>query len=547
MNPAVQANPLRWQALGVMLLAAFMDLLDTTIVNVAIPSIQQSLGATYAQLQWVVAGYTLAFALTLITAGRLGDIYGRKRMFLSGVGGFVLASALCGLAPDPAFLIAVRLLQGVAAAIMIPQILSIIQVSFPAREAIGAYGLYGAITGIAAVAGPVLGGLLTQSNLWGLEWRSIFLLNIPVGLVALALASRLIQESKAPHALKLDLVGVGLVTLGLFLLVYPLVQGSEQGWPAWSFALMAVSLLVLGLFLVYERYKTRLDGSPLVELGLFGSRGFSAGLLVTVFNTAGIAGFALPFVLFLQIGFGFSPLQAGLAFLPFSLGSMLASGLAVPFGPRLGRNLLMLGAAISTISFLALMGVLQHYGSGLHSAHLILPLAGYGIGFGLIIVPLTDIVLAGVPEREAGSASGVLGTAQQLGNAIGVAVVGVVFFGLLGSQAPQSVAQIAPQMQMALQSMGLPASAQGQILEGFSTCFQDRMAERDPSVVPVSCQAQRVEPQLSKAVEPIIRQAVQINFSQSLRKTLWLPVGLYLACLALIFLLPLRAREHPAG
>src|SRR5262245_37112998 len=215
-------DPRRWRALIVVLFAAFMDLIDATIVNVAIPSTQRDLDATYSQIQWVVAGYSLAFALVLITGGRLGDIVGRKRMFLIGVAGFTVASALCGVALSAEMLVVSRVLQGAMAALMIPQVLSIIQVTFPARERGAAFGMYGGIAGLAASVGPLLGGLLIGGNLFGLDWRPIFLVNIPVGILTLVAAALVVSESKAPHALKLDLVGVVIVTFGLLLVLYPL-------------------------------------------------------------------------------------------------------------------------------------------------------------------------------------------------------------------------------------------------------------------------------------------------------------------------------------
>ncbi len=224
----------RWFALAIVMTAAFMDLVDVTIVNVAIPSIQRDAGASFSQIQWITAGYALAFAAGLITGGRLGDIHGRKRLFLVGIGGFTLASALCGFAANPEMLVASRILQGGMAAMMVPQVLSIVHATFPAHERGKVFGLFGAIVGLGAVSGPLLGALLTEWNLFGLEWRPIFLINLPVGIAGLILGSRFITESKAPRALKLDLVGVTLVTLGLLMLLYPLTRGDELGWPAWG-------------------------------------------------------------------------------------------------------------------------------------------------------------------------------------------------------------------------------------------------------------------------------------------------------------------------
>jgi MFS family permease len=228
------ADRRRWIALAIVMTAAFMDLVDATIVNIAIPSIERDLGATTSAIQWITAGYALAFAAGLITGGRLGDIYGRKRLFLLGTAGFTLASALCGFAASPEMLVASRLLQGAAAAMMVPQVLSIVHATFPAHERGKVFGLFGAIIGLGAVSGPLLGALLTQWNIAGLEWRPIFLINLPVGIAGLLLGRKFISESKAPKALRLDMVGVLLVTLALLMLIYPLTRGRELAWPAAS-------------------------------------------------------------------------------------------------------------------------------------------------------------------------------------------------------------------------------------------------------------------------------------------------------------------------
>ena len=237
----------RWIALAVVLTAAFMDLVDATIVNIAIPSIQRDTGATFSAVQWVTAGYALAFALGLITGGRLGDIHGRKKLFLLGMGGFTLASALCGFATGPGMLVGARVLQGAMAALMVPQVLAIIHVTFPAHERGKVFGMFGAVIGLGAVCGPLIGALLTEGNLFGLEWRPIFLINLPVGIAGILLGRRFLTESRAPRALRVDLIGTALATAGLLMLLYPLTQGRESGWPLWGFVSMAASPLVLAV------------------------------------------------------------------------------------------------------------------------------------------------------------------------------------------------------------------------------------------------------------------------------------------------------------
>lgn len=301
-SPVTTPDRRRWFALAIVMTAAFMDLVDVTIVNIAIPSIQRDAGATVSQIQWITAGYALAFAAGLITGGRLGDIYGRKRLFLIGIAGFTLASALCGFAANPEMLVASRILQGGMAAMMVPQVLSIVHATFPAEERGKVFGLFGMIVGLGAVSGPLLGALLTEWNLFGLEWRPIFLINLPVGIAGLLLGRRFISESKAPRALKLDLVGVVLVTLGLLMLIYPLTRGRELGWPVWGHVVMGCSVLVFGALVAYEKYKTRRDGSPLIELSLFKVKSFAAGVAVQVVFGVALGVFFLVWTMYMQVG-----------------------------------------------------------------------------------------------------------------------------------------------------------------------------------------------------------------------------------------------------
>ncbi|MFJ5777882.1 MFS transporter [Streptomyces sp. NPDC093094] len=426
------ADRRRWFALAIVMTAAFMDLVDVTIVNIAIPSIQQDTGATFSHIQWITAGYALAFAAGLITGGRLGDIHGRKRLFLIGIGGFTLASALCGFATNPDMLVAARILQGAMASLMVPQVLSIVHATFPAHERGKVFGLFGAVVGMGAVLGPLLGALLTEGNLFGLEWRPIFLINLPVGIVGLILGRRFITESRAPKALKLDLVGVGLVTLGLLMLLYPLTRGRELGWPLWGYASMAGSLVVLAALVAYERRKAARDGSPLVELSLFRVKSFAAGIGVQVVFGVGLGIFFLVWTLYLQIGLGWGLLKAGLTGVPFSIAVSVAAGMSVQkLVPRFGRKVLQAGALVMVSGVLLYRWEAGHYGQGITPWQMIPPLVVMGAGMGLIFAPLTDAILSEAPREHAGSASGLINTVQQMGNALGLGLVSVVFFGVV--------------------------------------------------------------------------------------------------------------------
>jgi EmrB/QacA subfamily drug resistance transporter len=421
----------RWLALTVVLIASFMDLLDITIVNVALPSIQRHLHAGYSQLQWVVAGYALAFAVVLITGGRLGDIFGRKRLFLIGMAGFTVGSALCGTAVSPDMLIASRFLQGAMAALMIPQVLAIIQVTFPPQERGKVFGVYGGVAGSASVAGPILGGLLVQWNLAGWDWRPIFLVNLPVGVAGLVAAWFVVRESTAEGVTRLDLPGVALATIAIGMLVYPLTEGHDLGWPAWTFAVMAGSVPVFALFVLYQRAR---KDSPLVVLSLFRIRSFAAGLGVALLFWVAFGGFFITWMLYMQAGLGWSPLHAGLTAIAFAVPTASAAGASVQFlTPRFGRKVLLAGALATAAGFGLYLYLSARYGTGIHSWQMIAPLAVNGIGFGLIVAPLIDLVLSGVPRQHAGSASGLVNTVQQLGVAFGIALLGTIFFDHLAS------------------------------------------------------------------------------------------------------------------
>ncbi|QEU80194.1 MFS transporter [Streptomyces subrutilus] len=426
------ADRRRWLALAIVMTAAFMDLVDVTIVNIAIPSMRQDLGASTSAIQWITAGYALAFAAGLITGGRLGDIYGRKRLFLVGITGFTAASLLCGIAADPAMLVSSRLLQGAMAALMVPQVLAIIHVTFPPHERGKVFGLFGAIVGLGAVSGPMLGALLTEWNLFGLEWRPIFLINLPVGIAGVLLGRKFITESKAPRALRLDLVGVVLATLALVMLIFPLTHGRENDWPLWGFVCMALAPVVFAGFIAYEKYKIKKDGSPLVELSLFKVKSFAGGIAVQL--TFGIATgiFFLVWTLYMQMGLGWSALRAGTTGIPFSVAVSAAAGISVQkLVPRFGRKVLQAGALTMAAGLLLYIWESQHYGMGIASWQMAAPLVVMGIGMGLIVAPLTDTVLSEVPPEHAGSASGLINTTGQMGNALGLGLTSVVFFGLI--------------------------------------------------------------------------------------------------------------------
>jgi EmrB/QacA subfamily drug resistance transporter len=543
-------DPRRWLTLVVLLLAAFMNLLDISIVNIAIPSIQRNLHATYADVQWALAGYTLAYALVLISGGRLGDTFGRKRLFIVGVAGFTLLSALCGAAQSPAMLISCRVAQGVFGAIMIPQVLSVIQVIFPARERIKALAAFGVTAGLGTVSGPLLGGLLTQHNLFGLDWRPIFLINVPVGIFALAASAVLVSESRAPRPPRLDPGGVVLSSAALLLLLYPLVEGRQLGWPAWTFASIAASVPMFGAFVAYELAKDRRDGSPLVQLSLFRRRSFAVGIAIAVTFFLGVTSFALVLTLFLQVGMGYQPLHAGLTFLPFSGGVLLASGAAARLAPRFGRGVTMAGAVVMATGMTGLIATVHHYGAAVTTWDMVPALLVAGVGMGCVLAPLADIVLDRVPVQHAGSASGVFNTSLQLGASIGVAVIGVIFFGLLGSQSAPAAAAVAPQLRSGLAAAQVPAPIAQHVAAQFGDCLHARLVATDPTVTPAACRlpaGRAIPPSVERVVASVGATAVRHDFAASLERTLWFQVGVFGASFLLMLALPRGAGRRRAG
>ncbi|WP_026424225.1 MFS transporter [Actinokineospora inagensis] len=426
--PPGQAYRWRWLALVAVLAAEIMDLLDATVVGIAAPSIQQHLGGGSTMIQWVAAGYTLAFAVGLITGGRLGDLFGRRRMFLIGLIGFIASSVLCGLAQDPAMLITSRVVQGLFGAALIPQGFGLIRSIFPAEELGKAFGAFGPAMGLASVGGPILAGALIGWNLDDAGWRTVFLINLPIGLLTLVLAWKVLPESKADDAPRPDPVGMLLVTTGLLLLIYPLVQGREQGWPGWMFVLLGASVPVLLAFAVHQLRRQRTGRAPLVEPALFASRAFTGGLVVGVIFFAAMSGLILVFGLYLQLGLGMSALDAGIAVAPWALGAAIGAGLSgALLGRKFGRPVLQIGALVMAAGVAIV--IFTSGADGIITRWQLAPgLLVCGLGMGLLIAPFFDIVLAGVTLPMVGSASGVLNAVQQLGGAAGVAVLGTVFF-----------------------------------------------------------------------------------------------------------------------
>jgi EmrB/QacA subfamily drug resistance transporter len=444
--PVVEAAPAgtlgrkwRWVAFGTVITAAVMDLLDSTIAQVAAPTIRRELGGSYAVIEWVTAAYALAMAVGLLTGGRLGDIFGRRRMLLTGMAGFVLASAACAAAQNAAELIGARAVQGLLGAVMLPQVFGLIRDMFEAHEMGKAFGVYGPVMGLSAMLGPIASGGLISLNLFGTGWRAIFAVNVPVGLAALALGGPAtgdgIGQGSGPGRVRrarLDLPGAALAAAGMFGLVFPLAQGHSLGWPAWSFAMMAGAGLVLAGFGWYQVRRQRAGRDPLVEPSVFRNRPYRAGIVFSVVFTGSLGGIVMIFNVFLQNGLGFSPWHSAVTTAPWAAGAFVGSAVGGITMARLGRRVLHAGLIVETAGLLGIYAVLRGAGPQITTLDLLAPMIVGGIGMGMVFVPLFDIVMAGVRPQEMGSASGVLQTVNSLGMSLGIAGIGAIFFALIG-------------------------------------------------------------------------------------------------------------------
>ena len=428
----------QWAPLTVLMAGTFVIVLDFFIVNVALPSMQTDLRTSSSAIEWVVAGYGLTFAVFLITAGRLADQVGRRRVLMTGLALFTLASAGCGLAPNAGVLIGARLLQGMAAALISPSVLSLIGVIYTGGDRARAIGVYALVMGLAAAGGQLIGGLLVGANIDGLGWRTVFLINIPVGLGALALAPRLVPESRADRPRRLDLAGLALVTAGLTAVVLPLVEGQSLGWPAWTWLSLAVAPALLVAFAVQQQRLARRGGTPLLDPALFQLRAFSAGLPTQLALWCGQASFFLVLALFLQRGRGLGALHAGLVFTVLAAAYLIASLRAPALTMQYGRNLIAAGALTLAAGHGLLLSAVAIEGSSGPIGLLVPGLLLVGAGMGLCITPLTTTVLSSADAQRAGAVSGALSTMQQIGNSLGVAVIGAIFFGSLRAGYAQS-------------------------------------------------------------------------------------------------------------
>jgi len=431
-------NPWRWVVFAVVFAANLMDLFDATIVNVAGPSIHDNLGGGASTVQWLSAGYTLAFAVLLIAGARLGDILGRRRLFLVGSAGFTIFSAACALSPDITVLIAFRALQGAFGALMIPQGFGLMREALDDREFSKATGMFGPAMGLPMLAAPILAGALVDANLWGTGWRLVFLINVPIGMVSFALALKSLPRGASHSGMKLDVVGVWLIGLALVAIIYPLIQGQPDGWPAWTFILLGAGLVLLFAFLTWEKRRT---SDALIEPSLLRNRNYLSGIAVALALFGAFSGLLLCVSLYGQLGEGWSPIHAGLTLTPMVVGMIVGMVGGTVAVARLGRRVLHLGLLVIAAGAATLALTLT--GAQTASSWDLLPgLFLIGAGAGASIGQLFQFILSSVTMREVGSASGVLEATQQLSTSLGVAILGTIFLSGIGHHLPTRAMEI---------------------------------------------------------------------------------------------------------
>jgi MFS family permease len=428
-----EAHPRRWLAMIVLILAFTLDLLNVTVINVALPAIQRDLGADPIQLEWISAAYLLAFAAALITAARLGDLWGRKRIFLAGLVAFALTGLWSGLAGSPTELIAARAAQGLAAAALTPPVMSIMYTLFQGRERATVFGMVGFVASIAQAGGMLLGGVLITTDVAGLGWRSVFLVLVPIAALLVAAGAWLVPESRVAGATRPRWPAAGILTAGLVAIVFPLLEGRRYGWPAWCWACLAAGILVVAGLGVVEHRRRAWQAGALLPAALFRIRTIPAALGVQLLAFAGFSGFMLVLALWLQDGQHYSPLAAGVVSIPFCIGALVMTPFTGRLTMRFGRLAVLAGCLVSVAGALGLVGAAVAATGTVNAWTLVPGLVVLGVGINLVMPPLATLFLSAAPPEHAGSASGMLSTVQQFSAAVGVATIGTVFFARLES------------------------------------------------------------------------------------------------------------------
>ena len=538
-----------WLALTGCLLGLFMQMLDTTIVNIALPDLTVDLGASTSEQVFVLSVYTLAFACTLLTAATLGGRFGRRRTFVVAMIAFVATSLLCGVAQNPVELIAFRGVQGMSAALMSAQTLALIAALFPKSRHGMVFGIYGAVAGLAAMSGPIIGGLLVTADVLGWGWRTIFFVNAPLGVVACVLAWSRLPQLRDPHRVRFDVAGVALSTGGLFLLLYPLAVGREQDWPPRLWAMMAAGGALLAAFVLVARAITARGGTPLLRLDLFASRSFSVGLVLSLLFFSVFAGFFFTVSITAQFGLGYSPLRTGLLALPFAVGAAVGSVVSPLLVSRSGSAITLCVGVLTLSAGLAWLGVALDPQAGALSVPAVLaPLVIGGVGTGFFVAPLQTAILSDTSPENVGSASGCVPTVQQIGASIGLAIVTIFFFGQVAAHAPAAVSTTRTELTSALQDSSVDPMFRGVVVNRFASCAQGQLTSAHPERPAPGCTASsgqsgiaaRLAAQSSDEVRTAGRAVAARSFVGAFAVTLWALAGVGVVIGALSLLLRRR-------
>ncbi|MET9025677.1 MFS transporter [Nocardia sp. NPDC004168] len=486
-TPSVVVGPPEWAALGACLLAVFMQMLDMTIVNTALPSIAKDLAAPGSAQVFVVAGYSLAFAGTLMTAARIGESIGRRRVFLGAMAAFTMASVWCGLAHLPGELIAARAVQGLSAAAMSAQVIAIISAVFPKGKQPLAFGFYGAAAGLAAIVGPLLGGAVIASDPFGLGWRAIFLLNVPLCVLGLLLAHRHLHVGRPPTRERLDVAGALLASSGLVALLYPLAAGRAQRWPPQLFGLLGAGLGLLVVFVWHQRRRLRAGESPLLRIDLFADRGFAVGSVLTLLFFGIFAAFLFTVSVMAQSGLGFTALRTGILVLPFALGGACGALTSPILVARLGSRGLTLGVLVFAVAIVVIALTVDPEDAAIDLGRLAVPVFAAGAGMGLFAAPLPAAMMAGVAERATGSASGTVPTVQQIGSSLGVAVLGALFFRRVDADTDLGVGHAKAVLAASLTNSPATTAQRDGVVTSFADCAESALRSPTPHLDAHTC------------------------------------------------------------
>ena len=545
-----------WMVLVCCLIAVSVQMVDMTIVNIALPSLGADLGASSGQQLLVLSAYTLAFACFLLTSSRLGERFGRRRVFIVALTGFTVSSVLCGGAQGATELIVLRACQGAFAALASAQTLAIISISFPKRKHGIVFGIYGAVAGVAAMLGPTLGGLLISTDLFGLGWRTIFLVNLPLGVVACCVGFLYLPALTSTTRPTLDVVGIILSTTALFLLIYPLATGREKGWPSWQIVMLIVSALLLAVFVLHEHRLARRGADPLLALSLFRNRSFAVGTALCLLFFSVFAAFFFTVSVTAQFGLGFSALKTGLLTLPFALGAAVGSVLS-PLAVRwIGSRTLTVGALTFIAALVYTAVVVNPAAAEISIPAIIPPLVAGGIGMGLFVAPLQATMLSDTSESNIGSASGTVPTIQQIGASIGLAAISLLFFNQVAAQSDSAVSTAATSLTRDLADTAVSESVQPMVVDEFTRCATAQLGSAHPDAPAPGCpdtredvpaQPDTLQAKVAADAEPALRpaaeQAAAQTFLAAFDVVLWSLVALTVVLAA--FTCGLRVRGRP--